>query len=280
MERVAHLFRNVAVRPEARFLGAERTRPIERFVAAVAWWPEGQIARFQLACQPGVMRAEVARELLDQVAATAESAGLNSIQTADVLKDDDEWFRVLEELGFKRIRSERSFEVAYRDAWNRVMQLHQRYQEQIPRTWRTDPIRLHEPETVLELIAPHCLMPPVEVCKYWRAGAPPGFDAELSCVLFDGERPFGAFLLRRLGDLLYIDVQVVRQANLRLRSVGDLCLLYHDAQRVAPGGTIQRIQFRSGESEHRQTANLALRMGGRELARRHVLGKDLVVSHP
>jgi hypothetical protein len=78
-----------------------------------------------------------------------------------------------------------------------------------------------------------------------------------------------------MADLLYIDVQVVREANPRLRSLGDLCLLYHDAQRVNPDGPIRRIQFRSGETEHRQTANLALRMGGRELSRRHVFAKKL-----
>ena len=82
-------------------------------------------------------------------------------------------------------------------------------------------------------------------------------------------------MLRRTGDLLYIDVQVVREANPRLRSLGDLCVLYHSAQRVAPGGAVQRIQFRSGETEHRQTANLALRMGGRELPRHCVYGKKL-----
>ena len=78
-----------------------------------------------------------------------------------------------------------------------------------------------------------------------------------------------------MGEVIYIDVQVVRQSNPRLRSLGDLCLLYHDAQRVGPDGPIRWIQFRSGETEHRQTANLALRMGGPELAPRHLYARML-----
>ena len=60
-ERVLHLFRNVPLFPEARLLAAVRSRPVERFIAAVAWWPEGTAGRFQLACQPGVTRAAVGR---------------------------------------------------------------------------------------------------------------------------------------------------------------------------------------------------------------------------
>jgi hypothetical protein len=70
-------------------------------------------------------------------------------------------------------------------------------------------------------------------------------------------------------------VQVVQESNPRLRSLGDICLIYHDAVRVAPDGPIRRIQFRSGETEHRQTANLALRSGGRELPPRHVFARKL-----
>jgi hypothetical protein len=102
-----------------------------------------------------------------------------------------------------------------------------------------------------------------------------GFDLETSCILFDEDRLFGAFLARRLVDVLYVDVQVVGESNLRLRSLADLCMLYHGANLVPPGGPIQWIRFRSGQSEHRQTANLALRMGGRELPRMHVFGKRL-----
>jgi len=193
----------------------------------------------------------------------------------DLIPADLEWAEVLREQGFERLRSERSFEVAYRDAWLRVMRLHQKHQAGIPAKWRTEPIRQHSPELILDVIAPHRLLPPAEVRQYWQGNATAGFDLDMSCILFDGQRPFGAFLARRWNDLIYIDVQVVQESNPRLRSLGDLCLLYHDAQRVGPEGPIHRIQFRSGETEHRQTANLALRMGGRELPPRHVFAKKL-----
>ncbi|MGD0262229.1 MAG: hypothetical protein ABSD29_20880 [Verrucomicrobiota bacterium] len=275
VERVLHLFRNVPLSPEARLLAAARSRPIERFIAAAAWWPEGTVGRFQLACQPGVARAGVARLLIDSLAECAHRAGMATIQCANLLTDDNEWFGILRSHGFECLHSERSFEVSYRDAWTRVMQLHQKHRSQIPAGWRTEAIRHHPPETALELIAPHRLMPPAEIRNYWRVNSQFGFELDLSCILFDGERPFGAFLLRRMGEGLYIDVQVVRETNPRLRSLGDLFMLYHDAQRVAADGPIRWLWFRSGATEHRQTANLALRMGGRELARCHLLAKAL-----
>jgi hypothetical protein len=275
VERVLHLFRNVPLSPEARLMAAARSRPIERFIAAAAWWPEGTIGRFQLACQPGVDRAAVAGVLIDRLADCARRAGMKTIQCATLLTDDNEWFGILRSHGFECLHSERSFEVSYREAWTRVMQLHQKHRARIPAGWRTDSIRQHPPETALDLIAPHRLMPPAEVCNYWRADSQFGFELDLSCILFDGERPFGAFLTRRMGEGLCIDVQVVRETNPRLRSLGDLLMLYHDAQRVAADGPIRRIWFRSGQAEHRQTANLALRMGGRELARCHLMAKVL-----
>lgn len=275
VERALHLFRNVPLSSEARLLAAVRSRPIERFIAAAAWWPEGKIGRFQLACQPGVARAVVAGLLIDRLAECARRAGMETIQYANLLTDDNEWFGMLHSHGFECLHSERSFEVPYRDAWMRVMRLHQKHRSQILVGWRTDPIRAHPPETVLDLIAPHRLMPPAEVRSYWRADSQFGFDLNLSCILFDGERPFGAFLTRRMGEGLCIDVQVVRETNPRLRSLGDLFMLYHDAQRVAADGPIRWIWFRSGEAEHRQTANLALRMGGRELTRCHLMAKAL-----
>jgi hypothetical protein len=275
LERVLYLFGTTPVFVEARLLAAVRARPIEHFVAAAAWWPEGMIARLQLACQPGATRAAVAGPLIERVADCAHQAGMEALHYADLLPAEHEWAEVLRGQGFERLRSERCFEVPVRNVWTRVTQLHQRHEAEIPAGWRTDPIRLHPPEVILELIAPHRLLPPPEVRRSWQANAMSGFDLDLSCILFDRERAFGTLLLRRIGDLLYVDVQVVHEPNPRLRSLGDLCLIYHDALRVAPDGQIRRIQFRSGETEHRQTANLALRMGGRELPPRHVFARKL-----
>lgn len=274
-ERLGYLFRTVPVPAGAQVLAAVKSRPLERFVAAAAWWPEGHVGRFQLVCQPGVVRAAVAGLLVAGVAEGARRAGMGSLQYATLLTDDDLWLGLLRGHGFECVHSERSFELAYREAWRRVTQLYQRHRSQIPGSWRTEAIRGQPPEAVLELMAPHRLMPLPEVRAYWTAHSQPGFDLELSCILWDGPRPWGVFLVRRLGDGLYIDVQVVRESNPRLRSLGDLLLLYHAAQRVAADGPLRWIWFRSGQAEHRQTANLAFRMGGRELARSHLLAKAL-----
>jgi hypothetical protein len=280
-ERVLHLFGNVRLCPEARLLAVERSRPIQRFIAAAAWWPLGTVAFFQIACLPGVDRSTVAGLLIDKLAENARMAGLEKIQCAHLLADDNEWFGFLRKHGFDCLRSERSFEVAYQDAWARIMRLHEKHRSRIPAIWRAVPIRDLSPETAIEVIESHRLLTPAEVRTFWRTNSPAGFTLDLSCVLFDGERPFGAFLARRMGEVYYVDVQVVQEKKPILRSLGDLFMMYrmfilhHDAQRAGTDTPIRWLKFRSGEIEHRQTANLALRMGGREISPYHVLAKVL-----
>ena len=125
----------------------------------------------------------------------------------------------------------------------------------------------------------HRLPPPAEVRDYWRAHSQSGFDLDLSCILFDGGRACGAFLARRTGDVYYIDVRVMRESNSRLRSLGNLFMMYrmftlhHAAQLAGADVPIRWLRFRSGAIEHRETASLALRMGGRELAQGYTFGK-------
>jgi hypothetical protein len=272
--RVAHLFRNVRLRPDSHFIVAEKTHPIARFIAAAVWWTEGNIGRFQLACQPGLLGTDAPASLVQSVLAAAHEAGLAAVHFADLLPEGHPWLQVLQAQGFELVRSERSFETASRNTWTRIKRLYDKHCAAIPPDWRTDPIHMHGPEVIMDLIAPHRLLLPDEVRQYWQAAAA-GFDLEMSCILFDGDRPFGAFLARRPADVLYVDVQVVKEPNPRLRSLADLCLVYHVVRRVQPDGPIRLIRFRCGETEHRQTANLALRMGGRELPRMHVFGKRL-----
>jgi hypothetical protein len=281
VERVVHLFSNARVPLQSRFLAAARSRPLERFIAAVAWWPEGKIARFQFACQPGVDRSEVVGLLIDSLVESVRAAALETIQYANLLAADNEWFGILQTHGFHCARSERSFEISYEDAWTRIMQLHQKHKARIPAGWQARPIRDLSPEVALGVIGGHRLLPPEEVRGYWRKNVQGGFTLDLSCVLFDGERAFGAFLARRMGEVYYVDVQVVQEANPVLRSLGDLFMMYRmfilhsDAQRAGTDVPIRWLKFRSGEIEHRQTANLARRMGGRELPPLHAMARAL-----
>jgi len=273
--RVAYLFRNRRLHAGSRFIAAERTHPVARFLGAVSWWVEDDLGRFQLACLPGSAQNRAASVLVERVLTAAREGGLGSIQYGDLLPDGHPWLPVLKAQGFERLRSERSFKVAYADAWKRVMHLEEKHRSRVPSTWRTDAIREHQPEAILDMIAPYRLLPPAEVRYFWQDTMAGGFDLDMSCILFNGARPFGAFLARRLSDILCVDVQVVEEPNRWLRSLADVCQLHHGARRVAPGGPIRWIQFRSGQAEHRQTANLALRMGGLELPPQHLFGRRL-----
>ena len=275
LARVMHLFRGTRLRPGSQFFVAEKLLPLPRFIAAAAWWLEGPIGRFQLASLPGLVGTDALSGLIQFILEAAREAGLEAVHFADLLPEGHVLLALLQARGFERVRSERSFETASRETWTRIKRLHDKHHATIPPGWRTDPIHLHGPEVIMDLIAPHRLLPPDEVRICWKAAAAAGFDPEMSCILFDGDRPFGAFLTRRPADVLFVDVQVVKEPNPRLRSLADLCLVYHVVCRVGPDGPIRLIRFRCGETEHRQTANLALRMGGREMPRMHVYGKRL-----
>ncbi|MGA2248513.1 MAG: hypothetical protein ABSH48_26405 [Verrucomicrobiota bacterium] len=275
LNRAVYLFRNVRLRPQARILVAVRSRPVERFVGAAAWWSEGNVGRFQLACPPGVSRDEVCHLLIEQVLQCARIAGMESLQYGELLADTSAWIEFLAGQGFTLLRSERFFEVPALQSWTRTVEAFEKYKSKIPAGWRTESIRHHKPETVFELVAPYRLMPPEELRHYWRADSVFGFEPDLSSTLFDGPRPIGTFLARRMRDALCVDVRVVQAENRLLRSLGNVCLLYHVARRRGPNEGIDQLQFRGGATEHRETANLALRMDGRELPPRHIFSKPL-----
>ena len=275
LNRAVYLFGNARLRPQARILVAVRSRPVERFVAAAAWWIEGNVGRFQLACPPGVNRNEVGHLLIEHVAQRARVAGMESLQYGELLADASTSIEFLSGQGFTLLRSERFFEVPALQSWTRTVEAFEKYKSKIPAGWRTESIRNHAPEIVFELIAPYRLMPPEELRQYWRADSALGFELDLSSTLFDGPRPIGTFLARRIQNALCVDVRVVQAENPLLRSLGNVCLLYHVAHRRGPNEGITQLQFRGGATEHRETANLALRMGGRELPPRHLFSKLL-----
>lgn len=273
--RATYLFRGARLRPQAQFLVAVRSRPVERFVAAASWWCAGKIACFQLACLPGVARAETCAALLNVVVGLARAAGMQTIQYGESLAQESEWIVFLQEHGFTLLRSERFFEIAVAPAWKRTMETYEKYQARIPAAWRTEAIRRHPPETVFNLIEPFRLMPPVELRDYWRPDAAAGFDLDLSSILFDGTHPFGTLLARRTPDSLYVDIRVVTHENQLLRALGNVLLFRHMALQRDQNQRIQQLKFRGGATEHPETANLARRMEGREMPPRHVYSRML-----
>jgi len=274
--RIAHLFRNLPLPAEAQILAAVRAQPVERFLAAVACWPEGDVVRFRLACQPGMPRLGMAKLLLGRVEESARRGTASALHYAESLADENEWLSILRECGFECLHSERFFEVPAMEAWTRVMQIFKKHATAIPNGWRTESIRRHQPELALDVIGNHRLMQDGELKVCWREGSHSSFDLDLSSFLFDGPSAVGTVLTRRSQDALCIDVRVVRIANPRLRALGNACLLYHMASRCDPRhDSVRWLRFRAGETEHRETANLAFRMKGRELPPRHLLAKKL-----
>jgi hypothetical protein len=275
--RALYLFRAAPLPRQARVFVAVKTRPLQRFVAAAAWWPAGDGICFRLAAQPGsTVRLVACSQLVQQIAKCGRALGIRNMQYADLLPDNSEWVLFLKENGFAVLHSERFFEVSGRESWKRTMKIAERMRDKFPPTWHTESIRRHPPETILDFIEPCHLMPSDEVRERWRDDCPYGFEMDLSAILFDGERPVGVFLLRRVQDILCIDVRMVQTGNRLFNSLGNVALLHHTAMGVGPVQSgIVRLQFRGGEIEHRETANLALRMGGIELPSRHILTQTL-----
>jgi hypothetical protein len=270
--RALYLFRAAPLPRQARVFVAVKTRPLERFVAAAAWWPIGDTLGFRLAFQPGsAARLAAGNRLVRQIAECGRALGIRNIRYADLLLDDSECVPLLKENGFVVSHSERIFEVSARESWTRTMEIAERMRDKFPSTWRTDSIRNHRPEAILDFIEVYRLMPADELRDRWRNDCPYGFELDLSAILFDGTRPVGAFLMRQKLDTLCVDVRVVETGNRLLNSLGNVALLRHTAVTHGPVRTdINRLQFRGGEIEHRETANLAVRMGGNELPSRHI----------
>jgi len=277
LSRVIHLFRAAPLPRQARVFVSVKTKPLERFVAAAAWWPSGHKLAFRLAVQPGsTVRLVACSQLVRQIAECGRALRIGSVQYADLLLDHSEWVPPLKENGFAVLHSERFFEVSGQESWTRTMKLAERMRDKFPPAWRTESIRQHSPETILDFIEPCHLMPADEVRERWRDDCPYGFEMDLSSILFDGARPVGVFLMRRVQDMLCVDVRMVQTWNRLLNSLGNVALLYHTAVRAEPAKSgIFRLQFRGGEIEHRETANLALRMGGIELPSRHIFSRTL-----
>ncbi|HWD94341.1 MAG TPA: hypothetical protein VG938_18565 [Verrucomicrobiae bacterium] len=274
--RVRHLFRDISLPLQSQFLVVVKLQPVERFVAGLAGWSEGPFARFHLASPPGVDANQYAPRLIEEASLTARNAGLSQMVYGDLLTDDDRRAALLRLNGFTVLRSERFFRIDAVLGENRVLELAQKFARLIPGNWRTDSIRNHSSETILELLAPYRLMMPEEIRRHWRLDAVHGFEPDLSSILFEGEHPFGALLVRRMGDVVSFDVRVVNHRNRVLRGVANLLLLQHCSQHYDRERTpVRWLLFRGGEVEHRETANLAFRMGGEEVAPRRVFAREL-----
>jgi hypothetical protein len=87
--RALYLFRAAPLPRHARAFVAVKTRPLERFVAAAAWWPMGDTLAFRLAVQPGSTARLAARsQLVRQIAEYGHALGIRNLRYADLLLDN------------------------------------------------------------------------------------------------------------------------------------------------------------------------------------------------
>lgn len=270
--RVRYLFASAPKQPppHAELRVVTRSRPVERIVAALAWWNEGGVVKFLIAHPPGIGTREGARELVPPLEADPRLAG-RQLEHGCLLAEDDELAGYLAERGYEARHTERVYEAPAAAVRERVEDMLSRYRAEIPCDWRTEPIRAHPPDVVWPLLAPYRLIDPDGLREAWSASGDQGYDPEFSCILFERGSPLGALLVRANAVCLAVDVRVVKPIAPRLRALANMTLFDHIARLATPGETTLRVlAFRARELDHGETSNLAKRMGGREVAVRHI----------
>ena len=175
MARVLSLFGGEVIRAQAQLVIAARTQPVERFVGALAGWPEGGFGRFLLGLLPGTAKTAAAEALLQAAGQTARAAGLSHLLYGKLLLEQDQLFPLLRDQGFSILRSERYFEIDLAVARQRVDYLVDRHAHSIPAQWVVKSLGELDPELILPLVAPYRLMPPEEIRQYWQRGRAGGF---------------------------------------------------------------------------------------------------------
>jgi hypothetical protein len=267
--RALRIFEADTVPASARLLVLVKSTPVERILGALAWWREDEFVKFALARLPGVVVERVAGPLLDALDGEIASAGnFAEAMYFAPLAETDEWTELLARRGFAPTRMERVFEVPFATTCARGAGMIRKFEKLFPPTWRTEAIRNCAPEIAWPLVAPHRLLTAEALRTGWSAG----FHQLYSSILFDGTVPIGVFLVRVSGDRIAVDVRVVNLRNSRLRALGNLALLAH-IERQANWQSLRVAVFRGDAKEHVETANMAIRMGGREVSRRHIFSK-------
>ena len=270
--RAVQLFASSTDKPaaDAQYLIALKTRPVERIVAALAWWSEPESIRFLIGHHPGVTAEEAAEALVPPFEQISDKPSLD-LKYARLLEENQDCAPWLASHGYQALGTERAFEAPSDTVYERVQTFLARHTNDIPESWHSESIRHHQPETVWPLIEPYRLIHPDTLRRFWNTPGESGYDPDFSNILFDGPTPLGTLLLRNNSICLAVDIRVVNPIAPRLRSLANLALFAHISRVASPESTgIRSLAFRADQREHRETANLAKRMGGREVAVRHI----------
>lgn len=273
--RLAPLMASTSELPpkEAKWLLAFKQKPVERIAAALAWWPEGPLVKFLIVRQPGIPAKEAAGCLVPVMESMPDCGGV-ALEYARMLSEKDDLAPWLAGHGYKPLRGEKVLETPSAAVYERVGSFLARYGSEIPSTWRTEPISQHTPETVWPLIEPYGLIKFEALKRFWSRTGERGYNPDMSNILFDGSTPLGTLLVRTNRVCLAIDIRAVKQIQPRLRALANVVLFGH-IQRAATPASWSVIAFRGDMDEHRETLNLAGRMGGREVDVRYSYTRPL-----
>lgn len=274
--RARQLFAGKSDQPpgDASFLIAMKERPVERIVAALVWWHADGAVKFLMAHTPGLGASDASAALVPALEALPELSGVE-LRYGRLLAAEEDVAPWLVEHNYEPTCAERVFEAPSTTVYDRVQCFLARHESDMPETWHTESIRDYTPETVWPLIEPYRLIKFNALQRFWVAPGQFGYDPEYSNILFDAETPLGALLVRNNSICLAVDVRVVNPITPRLRSLANLALFAHISRIASPTTTsIRTLAFRADENEHRETANLARRMGGREVAARHIYARQ------
>lgn len=266
--RARALFASEDTKPpaNAEFLLALRKHPVERIVGTLAMWKCEDDLEFLLARLPGVDAGEIATGLLP--GADRLAPDFREICYGRLLSPQDEWSPFLENAGYARTRTERVFEADVPAASDRIRRLYRRYADSFPKTWRIEPIARHRPETVWPLISAYRLITADDLQLLWHLPTPRGYHHDWSPILFDENGPLGVVLVRFNGRCVAFDIRVVKPIPAKSRALANIALIEFIIDQ-SESSLPRTVAFRGDESVHRETANLAFRLGGHEVGRRH-----------
>lgn len=252
---------------EAEWWVDEGLHPRPRFLASAVVWAGG--TRFLLAVLPGVER-QAAAALLNRVIEESPPAGV--LRFDSLLDPADPFHGMLLQRGFEPVHRVDDFELPVERLRPRLEAVFRRARRRMPQEWQRVPLPARSSAEVRALVVDRFrLMSPLDFEHKARGGH---FDVRSSVLLCSRGRLIGALLIVRGSDALQIAAIAVNLPPGRLRSMANLALLHGSLESRAAEEHLSCYRFQAGQHVHRQTANTALRLGGRQVASRFSLERD------
>ncbi len=256
LHRATWFFRHRSLPDETIYFVTLEKKPRPRFLGVLALWENS----FLIACQPGLEMTQIAPGLID--ALFASGSFRRPLRYHDLLSEEEPLFALLRKRCFEVVNRVRFFELEVDALRPRLSAVFLRVASAIPRSWQFLSLYSRPASEIRSLVVDrYSLMGGREFDDCVRSGI---FDPSLSIVLWDGNELLGALLIVRRPHVLMIEAIAMISSSPRLRAFGNIGLLHASLRNRSPEDFVTRYEFRAGATDHIQTANTALRLGGRE----------------